>query len=207
MISCWWFQKLAASIFLCGGSDMSSPSIFSSHPSICVFFFICVFLLCLFVDLYSFVFVAWTGLCPPQLSSAAQVRKRQKAQKSRDQIHSQEKLRPDPFTRKKLRRDSIHSQDPSIASVLAQLWRCRSKNPIESKWKLQQSSYAMYIQFIRSLFYFLLKYGSRLRNINEMSMQVNLEMNPNHIWRSLTFQLLILFPIHLQHGTIAFTAI
>ena len=153
------------------------------------------------MDLYSFVFVAWTGLCPPQLSSAAQERgkKPKKAatrsihKKNFDQIHS---------LGKKLRRDSIHSQDPSIASVLAQLWRCPSKNPIESKWKLQQSSYATYIQFIRSLFYFLLKYGSRLRNINEISMQVNLEMNPNHIWRSLTFQLLILFPIHLQHGTI-----
>ena len=55
-----------------------------------------VFVLCLFVDLYIFVFVAWTGLCPPQLSSAAKVRgkKPKKAatrsihKKNFDQIHS-----------------------------------------------------------------------------------------------------------------------
>ena len=97
--------------------------------------------MCLFVDLYTFVFVAWTGRSLPSTAQLSRPSKRQKAQKSRDQIHSQEKLRRDPFTRKKLRRDSIHSQDPSIASVLAQLWRFRSKDPIESKWKLQQSSY------------------------------------------------------------------
>ena len=137
------------------------------------------------MDLYSFVFVAWTGLCPPQLSSAAQVRKRQKAQKSRDQIHSQEKLRPDPFTRKKLRRDSIHSQDPSIASVLAQLWRFRSKNPIESKWKLQQSSYMPCLfnsSEVSSLFCCRMAQDWEISIISESGNESKPHLKESHLW-------------------------
>ena len=125
-----------------------------------------VFVLCLFVDLYIFVFVAWTGLCPPQLWSRPS--KRQKAQKSRDQIHSQEKLRPDPFTQKKLRRDSIHSQDPSIASVLAQLWRFRSKNPIESKKNCNRAHMPCMFNSSEVCSIFCWKYVSRFRNINNI---------------------------------------
>ena len=125
-----------------------------------------VFVLCLFVDLYIFVFVAWTGLCPPQLSSAAQVRgkKPKKAatrsihKKNFEEIHSQEKLR----------RDSIHSRDPSIASVLAQLWRFRSKNPIESKKNCNRAHMPCMFNSSEVCSIFCWKYVSRFRNINNI---------------------------------------